>query len=170
MTLTLRWDAKHVLQTVELEQDTAAGKQTATATFDKNTAMVKRPGQADQQVALDAEPVLVTTAPDWSDILLVMRRYDRPRGGKQSFAGLWFHPVTPPRGLTFTVEDLGKDTIAAGDKKLTLGRYRVQLRSGAYLVWADGEGKVLKLMPPGQPQGAVILKGHEKTTEGLVGP
>jgi hypothetical protein len=169
MTLKLRWDPKHLLQIADLEQETAAGKQTATALFDKKTAVVKRPGQKDQQLTLAAEPVLATTAPDWSDILLVLRRYSYKQGGKQQFAGLWFHPVKPPRGLTFVVEELGKDTITAGDKKLTLGRYRVQLRSGAYLVWADGEGKVLKLMPPGQPQGAVILKGQEKSTTRLVG-
>jgi hypothetical protein len=169
MTLRLRWDAKHSLQTAELEQETATGKQTATALVDKKSAVVKRPGQPDQQLTLPAEPVLGTTAPDWSDILLVLRRYDPKRGGKQEFAGVWFHPVKSALALTFTVEELGKDMIADGDKKLTLGRYRVQLRSGAYLVWADGQGKVFKLMPPGRPEGAVILKGHEKSTAGLVG-
>jgi hypothetical protein len=170
MTLTLRWDSKHALQTADLEQEAATGKQSATAQFDKKTAVIKRFGQKDQQLMLAAEPVLATTAPDWSDILLVLRRYDQKQGGKQQFAGLWFHPVNPPRGMTFTVEELGKDTIAAADKKLTVGRYRVQLRSGAYLVWADGDGQVLKLMPPGQAQGAVILKGQEKATAELVGP
>jgi hypothetical protein len=169
MTLKLRWDRKHVLQTADLEQETTAGKQKATALFQKKTAVVKRPGQKDQQLTLPAEPALATTAPDWSDILLVLRRYDHKRGGKQQFAGFWFHPVKPPMGLTFTVEELGKDTIAAGKKKLALGRYRIQLRSGAYLVWADSQGKVFKLMPPGQPRGAVILKGQEKATAGLLG-
>jgi hypothetical protein len=167
MTLKVRGGPRHLLQAAELEQQTAAGKHNATAIFNKKTAVVKRPGQKDQQLTLAAAPVLATTAPDWSDILLVLRRYDHKQGGKQQFAALWFHPVKPPRGLTVAVEELGKDTITAGDKKLTLGRFRVQLRSGAYLVWADGQGKVFKLMPPGQPQGAVILKGQEKSTAGL---
>jgi hypothetical protein len=169
MTLTLRTDSGHVPQVAELEQETAAGKHTATAIFNNKTVVVKRPGQLDQQLTLAADPVLATTAPDWSDILLVLRRYDFKQGGKQQFAGLWFHPVKPPLALTFTVEALGQDTIPAGDKKLTLGRYRVQLRSGAYLVWADSAGKVFKLLPPGQPRGAVILKGQEKSTAGLTG-
>jgi hypothetical protein len=158
-----------LVQGAELEQETAAGKHTATALFDYKAVVVKRPGQKDQPLTLAAEPVLATTAPDWSDILLVLRRYDHKQGGKQQFAGLWFHPVKPPLGLAFAVEALGKDTIPAGDKKRTLGGFRVQLRSGTYLVWADGQGKVFKLMPPGQPQGAVILKGQEKSTAGLIG-
>ena len=59
-------------------------------------------------------------------------------------------------------------TISAG-QKLTLGRFRVHLRSGDYLVWASAQGKVYKLMSPGQPQSAVILKGHEKATLALTG-
>lgn len=167
MTLKLRFNAKQVLQTAELEQETDGGKLPAKVTFDKKTAMVTRPGQKGLQLNLAAEAVLATTAPDWSDIFLVLRRYDQKLGGKQEFVGVWFHPINPPGGRAFVVEELGKDAIAAGDKKLTLGRYRVQLRSGAYLVWADAEGKVYKLMPPGQPQSAVILKGQEKATAGL---
>jgi hypothetical protein len=169
MTLKLVWNEKHQLQSAQLEQETAQGKKTAEATFQKKMAVVKRPGQKDEQVAVATEPVLATTAPDWSDILIVLRRYDQKKGGKQEFAGLWFHPVKPSLSLTFTVEELGKDDITSDDKKLTLGRYRVHLRSGNYLVWADGQGQVYKLMPPGQPKAAVILKGQEKATLPLTG-
>jgi hypothetical protein len=169
MKLTQHWNAKHVLQRADLEQESAAGKHTATALLDHKTVVLKRPGQKDQQLTLAGEPVLATTAPDWSNILLVLRRYDPKQGGKQRFTGLWFHPVKPPLDLALVVEEVGKDTIPAGAQKMTLSRYRVQLRSGAYLVWVDGQGKVFKLMPPGRPQGAVILKGQEKAMAGLIG-
>jgi hypothetical protein len=86
MTLKLRWDRKHLLQTADLEQETAAGKQTATALLDNKTAVIKRPGQKDQQLTLAAEPVLATTAPDWSDILLVTSGPDLcHRGTEQGY-------------------------------------------------------------------------------------
>jgi hypothetical protein len=36
------------------------------------------------------------------------------------------------------------------------------VRSGAYLVWADATGKVIKLMPPDKPASAVVLEGMEE--------
>src|SRR5262249_35610477 len=122
--------------------------------------------QGKQRLAVTPD-VVVTTAPDWSDIFQVIRRYDQGKGGKQTFAGLWIHPTKDVRQLTFTVEPLGEDDIVVAGKKLTLQRYRVQLRSGAYLVWADKTGRVVRLMPPGKPGAAVVLEGYEKATSGL---
>jgi hypothetical protein len=169
MTLSLVWDKQQRLQSAQLEQETAQGKKTATVVFQNKTAKVQRPGQEAEQVAFAAEPVLATTAPDWSDIWIAMARYDQKKGGKQEFAGLWFHPVKPALSLTFTVEPLGHDTILSAGQKLKLGRFRVHLRSGNYLVWASAQGQVYKLMPPGQPKSAVILKGHEQATLALTG-
>jgi hypothetical protein len=169
MKLTLVWDKHQRLQSAELEQATAQGKMTATVAFQDKAAIIKRPGKEAEHVAFVEEPVLATTAPDWSDIWIAMARYDQKKGGKQKFAGLWFHPVKPALSLTFTVELLGHDTIASAGQKLTLGRFRVHLRSGDYLVWASAKGKVYKLMPPGQPQSAVILKGQEEATLALTG-
>jgi hypothetical protein len=170
MGLALFWNNQQQLQSAKLELEMATGKKTAAATFHGRTATVQRPGQPDVKIELAAPPVLATTAPDWSDILLVLRHYDVRKGGKQEFAGLWFHPEKAALSLTFTVEKLGQDEIAVGDKKFTLGRYRVHLRSGNYLVWADDDGQVYKLMPPGQPKAAVVLKGHEQAVLPLTGP
>jgi hypothetical protein len=169
MTLRLQWTLDQKIELAELELETAQAKKTARATFQDRTATIHRPGQAVEKIELAAAPVLATTAPDWSDILIVLRRYDAKKGGKQDFAGLWFHPVKPALGLTFTVEKLGEDEITLADGKRKLGRYRVKLRSGAYVVWADSTGLVYKLMPPGQPQSAVVLKGHEKAVAALTG-
>ena len=100
-------------------------------------------------------------------IIEVLPRYDRAQGGKQEFPGFWIHPVQPPRVLTFTVEKLGEDVVVAREKKVSLGRYRVVLRSGGYLVWADAAGLVHKLMTVDRPASAVVLDGFEEATRAL---
>jgi hypothetical protein len=165
MTLSLRFDAKHQLRHAEARQDGPKGKQTVTVVFKEKEAILTR-GRATLRLAVTPD-VIVTTAPDWSDIFQVVRRYNQAKGGQQKFAGLWIHPVQEARQLTFTVEPLKEDVIRVGGKKVTLKRYRVQLRSGAYLVWADRTGRVYRLMPLGRPAAAVVLEGHEKATSGL---
>jgi hypothetical protein len=165
MTLTLHFGAGNLLRRAEAVQETARGKRSVTVVFKEKEAVLTRLGKTRRlPVAAD---VVVTTAPDWSDIFQVMRRYDQGKAGRQKFAGLWIHPVKEARELTFTVELLKKDTIQVGGKKVPLGRYRVQLRSGAYLVWADRTGRVYRLAPPGKPGAAVILEGYEKATSEL---
>jgi hypothetical protein len=162
MTLTLRFDVKGTLLDAGAVQETAKGKQTVTVAFKEKEAVLTRQGKTERlKVTAD---VVVTTAPDWSDIFQVIRRYDQGKGGKQKFAGLWIHPVKDTRELTFTVEPGKEDTIVVEGKKVTLRRYRVVLRSGAYAVWADKAGRVYLLMPPGKPGAAVILEGYEKAT------
>jgi hypothetical protein len=165
MTLTIAHDKKGRLLGAEALLATKQGKKRASLKIDGKWGILKR-GGVTEQFMLPAD-VVVTTAPDWSDIFQVLRRYDRARGGKQEFPGFWIHPVQPPRVLTFTVEKLGEDTIAVKDRKLALGRYRVTLRSGAYLVWADAAGLVHKLMPAGRAAGTVVLEGFEEATQGL---
>jgi acyl-coenzyme A thioesterase PaaI-like protein len=166
MTLTIRFDHKQQVRDAEAVRETAGGKQTVSVVaFKKKEATLTRQGKA-ERLAVTPD-VVVTTAPDWSDIFQVIRRYDRAKGGKQKFAGLWIHPVQPVRQLTFTVDAEKDETIEVDGKKLALRRYRVVLRSGAYLVWADRAGRVYRLMPPGKPAAAVILEGHEKATAGL---
>ncbi len=165
MTLALHFDGKGRLRNAEALQETAKGKRAVTVVFEGKEAVLKRAG-AEQRLAATPDAI-VTTAPDWSDVFLAVRRYDRGKGGRQTFAGLWIHPVKEARLLTFGVEPLKEETIVAGGRKLPLTRYRVTLRSGAYLVWADRAGRVYRLMPPGKPGAAVVLEGHEKGTSGL---
>jgi hypothetical protein len=160
MTLTLRFDTKGRLTHAEAVQETAKGKQAATVVFGEKEAVLKR-GRAEERLKV-TPAVVVTTAPDWSDIFQVVRRYDRKKGGKQTFAGLWIHPVQDTRHLDFTVEPIQEDAVVIDGKKVMLQRYRVQLRSGAYLVWADASGRVVRLTPPGKPGAHVTLEGHEK--------
>ncbi|MCI0461940.1 MAG: hypothetical protein L0Z62_33730 [Gemmataceae bacterium] len=165
MTLSVRLDGEGRLLSAEAIQETKAGKKVATLTPRGKSALLKREGGLTEELPLAERPV-VTTAPDWTDIFEVVRRYDRERGGKQEFPGLWIHPTQPARVLTFTAERLGEDPVTLKGRKLALGRYRVTLRSGAYLVWAEG-GRVHKLMPEGRPAGAVFCEGSDEATRGL---
>jgi arylsulfatase A len=165
MTLTIRFDEKQRVRDAEAVQETAKGKQMVSVVFKETEAIVTRKGTT-QRLKVTPD-VVVTTAPDWSDIFQVIRRYNSKKGGKQSFAGLWIHPVQEIRQLSFTVEP-GKDVeIEVEGKKMTLKRYRVVLRSGGYDVWADDKGLVIRLTTAGKPGAAVILEGYEKATSGL---
>jgi hypothetical protein len=165
MTLTIRFDDKQQVLDAEAVREANKEKQTVSVVFKQKEATLTRKGKTERLMV--TPDVVVTTAPDWSDIFWVIRRYDQGKGGTQKFAGLWIHPVQDVRQLTFTVEPEKDATIEVEGRKLTLKRYRVVLRSGAYLVWADRAGRVYRLMPPGKPGASVILEGYEKATSGL---
>jgi hypothetical protein len=165
MTLRLRFDGKSQIRHAEAVRETSRRKQTVAVVFKEKEAVLTRRGA---MLRVSVTPsVIVTTAPDWSDIFQLARRYNVSQGGEQSFAGLWIHPVQEARQLMFRIEFLKEDVARGAGKKLTLRRYRVHLRSGAYLVWADGRGRVYRLMPVGKPDAAVVLEGYEKETSEL---
>jgi hypothetical protein len=172
MTLTLRLDGDGRLRSAEALRE-AANKRRAVLTLrGGKRGDLKRDGTTDFYDDLPPDPV-VTTAPDWSDIFQLVRRYDAAKGGKQEFAGLWIHPVEAMRRLTFTVERLKtdpvtvKDPTTKKDEELKLERYQVKLRSGDYLVWADPSGRVVKLMGAGPKGTPVVLEGFEEATRAL---
>src|SRR5438552_18765510 len=74
MTLTLRFDKDNRLTSGEAVQETAKGKQRADLTFEGDTPRLKRTKSV-REIKDLANPI-VTTAPDWSDIFQVVRRYD----------------------------------------------------------------------------------------------
>lgn len=165
MTLTLHFDKNQRLTRAETLQETEKGKQSAILQIEGTTARLTRTGVTDLLKA-EGNPI-VTTAPDWSDILQLARRYDAKKGGRQEFAGLWIHPSRPPLQLTFSIDRVGADHVTVGEKKHALERYRIRLRSGDYLTWADSAGKVYKLMPAGKPAAAVVLEGFQEATRDL---
>ena len=118
------------------------------------------------QFQVSADPI-VTTAPDWSDIFQLVRRYDGKKGGKQEFTGLWIHPMRDHLILKFRIEHIGGTAVRAAGRKIALDQYRIRLRSGDYLTWADADGRVYKLFPAGQPKAVVVLEGFEEATAKL---
>jgi hypothetical protein len=167
MTLALRFDKAHKLISARAVHQAGKTSSSATLTFQGTKAVLKRSGR-DAEVLADAAPdSIVTTAPDWSDIFQLVHRYDRARGGRQEFPGLWIHPVKAPLRLTFSIKRVGKDTIRGNDKKIVLERFKIQLRSGAYLAWADRSSRVYKLMVPGKPNSSVVLEEYQEQTRAL---
>jgi hypothetical protein len=164
-TLTVVRDRAGKPVRAEVVLEGPKSRHVAELTFDKHGVRLQRRGITDF-LRVGADPV-VTTAPDWSDIFQLARRYDRTKGGRQEFPGLWIHPVQPPRVLTFAIEHQGTDAVTAGERKLMLDRYRITLRSGDYLAWADANGRVYKLFPKSDPAAFVVLEGYEEATRAL---
>lgn len=167
MTLTLRYDKAGKLISAEALQQEGTRKKAVTLTLgEKGAGTMKRDGLTDFFKDLPANPI-VTTAPDWSDVFQLVRRYDGPKGGKQEFPGVWIHPV---QGLqqkhTYTVELKDPDTITLKDKEVKLDRYRVKLRGGDYTVWTHGE-RVVRLQGLAAKAVPVVLEGYEDATKGL---
>jgi hypothetical protein len=165
-TLTVTYDRPGKPARAEVVLEGPRGRRSAELTFDKQGVRLKRGGGITDFLKVGADPV-VTTAPDWSDIFQLARRYDRARGGRQEFPGLWIHAVQPPRVLTFAIERTGADTLTAGDQKVALDRYRIRLRSGDYVAWADANGRVYKLFPAGSPRAFVVLEGFADAARAL---
>jgi hypothetical protein len=166
MTLTLHFNKDGQVTTAEAEQETAKGKQSAQLKIDGRKGQLQRAGGITDVLDVAGNPI-VTTAPDWSDIFLLVRRYDGKKAGKQVFPGLWIHPSKPPLQLTFTIERTGKDTITVDSRKVALDRFRIHLRSGDYLAWADADGRVCKLFPASKPTAYVVLDGFDGATRDL---
>jgi hypothetical protein len=166
MTLTLHFDKDGRVVQAEALLDANRMKKTAVLAFrEKGPTTLKRGGITDY---LKASPdVVVSTEPDWSDVFQLVRRYDAKKGGKQEFAGFWFHPVQAYGMPTFTIERVGTDKIMVNKASLPLERYQVHLRDGNYLVWADETGKVCKVLPQKKGEAPVVLEGIEEATKDL---
>jgi hypothetical protein len=143
--------------------------QAATVEVKDGKATISLKGQEPRRFEVP-KGTIVTSAPDWSDIFLLCRRYDRDRKGKQEFPGLWIHPAQPPQRLTFTIEFRGIDSIDHGGKKVALSRFAIRIRNNsAYVAWADGKGRMVRLLPlPQGPSAAGLTQaGFEKSAAGL---
>jgi hypothetical protein len=119
---------------------------------------VHREGKASKEFGVPPG-VIVTSAPDWTDVFLLCRRYDRRRSGKQVFAGLWIHPEKEPLRLTFTIERKGADAIEHGGRKRQLDKFEIRLRNNdGYVAWADGSGRMIQLQPLKPGAGYVLVQ------------
>jgi hypothetical protein len=165
-TLTISFDRPGKPARAEVVAEGPRGRRTVEVTFEKQGARIKRGGGITDFLNVGTDPV-VTTAPDWSDIFQLARRYDRAKGGRQEFPGLWVHAVQPPRVMTFSIERTGGDSLTVGDRKVTLDRYKINLRSGDYVAWADADGRVYKLFPAASPKAFVVLDGYADAARAL---
>lgn len=173
LAMKSEYDELDKLTSAAVTLTTGTEKKTLQVEIKDGIALVTRPDQKTQEFEL-AKGVIVTSAPDWTDIFLLCRRYDRKKGGTQSFPGLWIHPVQAAQALTFAIEKVGEDDIMVDGKKQTLDRFQIRLRGGSlYQVWADAKGHMLKLIPlpyKGNNSGCIFREGLEKALMGLKPP
>jgi hypothetical protein len=148
-----------------IQHDKGGDRKTAQVTWDGDTVKLSRGGKT-ENLKVPPDPV-ITSAPDWSDILALVRRYDRKKGDKQEFPGLWFHPTQPHRILAFSVEGTGSVRAQHEGKPLDLQAFKITIRSGGYKVWALPTGEVVKILPDGPKATPVVLEGYTETTKGL---
>jgi hypothetical protein len=169
MEVVSRYDAADRLLSARAVLTNGGRAQTATVEVKDGKATIRREGQG--PVEFDAPPgTIVTSAPDWSDVFLLCRRYDRQRKGKQEFPALWVHPTQAPQRLTFSIEWQGADRIERDGVQTELGRYAVRIRNGsAYVAWADAQGRLVRLIPLPRQEVAPGLtrEGFEKAAAGL---
>jgi len=136
-------------------------RQSASAIWERDTVRVTR---ADGSVReLDCpDSVIITSAPDWTDAVLLVKRYDRQRRGRQEYAGLWIHPIQEPLRLQFSIERVGEDVVQRDAAEFTLDRFLIVLRGGSrYLAWGDARAQLVRLMSEGRPASGIVLAGWE---------
>lgn len=161
LSLTSRFSAGGRLQSANVSIVSDNGRQSAQVHADGAKATVKRhDGRVD---GLDCPAgIIVTSAPDWTDAFMLVRRYDRKQGGVQKFEGLWIHPTLRPLRLTLTVRHEGTDSVTKKGEPQKLERFSITLRNGSrYVAWRNGQMDLVRLVANGQPQPAVVLNGWE---------
>src|SRR5262249_31535015 len=170
LTVLSRYDRRNRLLAAEANLESDGKKKSATVAADDGKAKVRRDGQPVQE--FDISPgVIVTSAPDWTDAILMRRRYHAKGGGKQSFPGLWIHPEQACQSLTFAIDKLSEETIDHADMKLKLSRFTIWLRgNSSYAAWADDGGRMIKLVPLPYKENAanwLVLEGYEKAAANM---
>jgi hypothetical protein len=172
LVLTAHYERKDHLTAAGIAWIRGEKEKKAKVVVAKGKARVQRQGKEPQE--FDVPPgVIVTSAPDWTDTFLLCRRYDRRQAGKQSFPGLWIHPVEDSQRLTFTIERTGSDTIEHEGKKVVLDRFLIRLRNNSsHAAWADEKGRMIQLhaLPFRAGADLLVLEGNEKSAAKLLVP
>jgi hypothetical protein len=170
MTVRSVYDAKNLLRTAVATLTIDGKAKSATVVVTDGKAKVKRDALPDQEFDVP-QGVIVTSAPDWTDTFLLCQRFDRVKGGKQSFPGLWVHPQQQCQRVDFQIERIGEDAIETADKKQKIDRFSIWLRGKSeYMAWANADGIMIKLAPlpvPANPTNWLVLEGYEKSTLSL---
>ena len=170
LTVTSRFDSKDLLRSAEVTIQQGKHRQSASVTVSDGTARVLRDGKEVDELVCP-RGVIVTSAPDWTDSFMAVRRYD-PNGKKtQAFPGLWIHPTGKPLELTIQLTHLGQDSVKHGSKTTNLDRYLLVLRGGSrYVVWRNPQGQLVRLVPAKSGRGGIVLAGWEQAIGNLKPP
>ncbi len=119
-----------------------------------------------EPATFDCPPgIIVTSAPDWTDAVEAVRRYMPSGTVAQEYPGLWIHPTQEPARLTFKLVRQSEDEVRRAGRAAGLLRLVLELRGGSkYTVWRNDAGQLVRLMPQGKPEQAIVLAGWEEAT------
>jgi len=167
LTVTSRFDSNHVLTSAKVSLRRGQQTQSAAVSVADQTARVVRDGNKTNELACPGG-VIVTSAPDWTDAFMAVRRYD-PRGSTtQKFPGLWIHPTSKPLELTISLTRIGHDSVTLDKKTEKLDRFLLILRGGSrYIAWRNQQGQLVRLVPARKGTGGIVLTGWELATRVL---
>jgi hypothetical protein len=161
LTLTSRFDAKDRLVEAKVVVDDGKTSTSATAKVTGGSVRVER-DKGDARSFDCPAGVIVTSAPDWTDAILAVRRYDPKGKATQEFPGLWIHPTQEPQRLTFKLTRQGESAVSHKDRKVTLTRFLLELRGGSrYTLYGNPQGRLVRLSPEGKPKQSILLSGWE---------
>lgn len=169
MKVEARYDKDDHLQDAKASLSDGKSEKVVLVRVKDGKAKVERDG-ADAQEFDVPKGTIVTSAPDWSDVFLLCRRFDRTKNGKQEFPALWIHPEKLARRLTFTIEKQGIDNIEHDGQAIELVRLLIHIRdNSAYMAWADADGRMVRLIPLPVKDSApgMTLEGYKKSAAGL---
>lgn len=166
LTVTARFDRERNLTSASVLQRDRERETSASVKVRKGTARVQRNGNEPIELSCPAG-VIVTSAPDWTDSFMAVRRYDPKGSTAQSFPGLWIHPTREPLELAIKLTRLGHDSVMHDEKTVTLDRYLLLLRGGSrYIVWGNQQ-QLVRLVPEPRGKGGIVLAGWERATRDL---
>ncbi len=171
LTLTSRYGADERLREANVRLASKSPDRSslaaATVAVADGKATVRRAGR--EPATFDCPPgVIVTSAPDWTDAVVAVRRYDPAGNAMQEFPGLWIHSTQEPARLTFRLTRQAEDEVSRAGRRLRLLRLALELRGGSkYIVWRNDAGHLVRLMPQGKPEQAIVLSAWEEVTRDL---
>jgi hypothetical protein len=170
LTIRSAFDRDGKLNEARVTTQRGSDRQEASAAADGGKIRVKRQDGTTQEFDCPTG-VIVTSAPDWTDSVLAVRRYDRQKAGKQEFAGLWIHPVQPAQRLTFALTRQGEDVVRHAGHDVRVTRLLLVLRGGSrYVVWSDDQGRMVRLVPEKATDQGIVLAGWEDAVAEFVIP
>ena len=168
LTVTSRFDSENqALVSAKVTLKEGKRIQSASVGVVEGTAQATRDGHEPNKLACPSG-VIVTSAPDWTDSFMAVRRYDLKGRKTQTFPGLWIHPTREPLKLTIRLTRLGHDSVTHDNKIATLDRFLLVLRGGSrYIVWRNHQGHLVRLVPAMSSDGGIVLSGWKLATRGL---
>jgi hypothetical protein len=167
LTVTSRFDSNHALTNAKVSLRRGQRTQSAAVSVTNQTARVVRDGKETNELACPGG-VIVTSAPDWTDSFMAVRRYDLNGSTTQTFPGLWIHPTSKPLELTIRLTRLGHDSVMLGQKTEKLDRFLLVLRGGSrYVAWRNQQGQLVRLVPAMKGSGGIVLTGWGLATRVL---